>query len=107
MDWDWNPVSFYQHNGYSIVDREDKVVVVWKSFDDSAGSPTLLRLDDTFVEGREKVQVLVADNPWCNGHGKLIVTREAIKGIEQLVEYTEVEAPFKNRMIHLWMLAEV
>ena len=44
---------------------------------------------------------MVADNPWCNGHGKLRVSREAIKGIEQLVEYSEVEAPFKNRMIHL------
>jgi hypothetical protein len=80
MDWDWNPVSFYQHMGYSIVDREDKVVVVWKSFHDGAEPPTLLRLDDTFVEGIEKVQVLVADNQWCNGHGKLMVAREAITG---------------------------
>jgi len=47
MDWDWNPVSFYQHMGYSIVDREDKVVVVWKSFYDGAEPPTLLRLDNT------------------------------------------------------------
>ncbi|MCJ7579149.1 MAG: hypothetical protein MUP98_01275 [Candidatus Aminicenantes bacterium] len=87
--------------GYSIVDREDKVVVVWKSFYDGAEPPTLLRLDETVVEGCEKVQVLVADNQWCNGHEKLMVTREAIKGIEQLIEYTEVESPFRNRIIHL------
>jgi len=31
MDWDyWNPVSFYEHMGYSRVDQEDKVVAVWK-----------------------------------------------------------------------------
>lgn len=101
MDWHWNPVSFYQHLGYSIVDREDKVVVVWKSFCKSAEPPKLLRLENTFVEGSEKVQVLVADNQWCNGHGKLMVTREAIKGIEHLIEYTEVEAPYRNRIIHL------
>jgi GNAT superfamily N-acetyltransferase len=101
MDWHWNPVSFYQHLGYSIVDREDKVVVVWKSFDDGAEPPKLLRLENTIVEESEKVQVLVADNQWCNGHGKLMVTREAIKGIEKLIEYTEVEAPYRNRIIHL------
>ena len=101
MDWHWNPVSFYQHMGYSIVDREDKVVVVWKSFIDGAEPPTLLRLDHTFVEGSEKVQVLVADNPWCNGLGKLKVAREAVTGIEQLVDYTEVDTPHKNRIIHL------
>jgi len=101
MDWDWNPVSFYLHMGFSIVDREDKVCVVWKSYNDGVEPPKLLRLDDTFVEGIEKVHVLVADNPWCNGHGKLLVARDAIKGIEHLVEYTEVDTPFKNRIIHL------
>ena len=30
-----------------------------------------------------------------------MVTREAIKGIEQLIEYTEVETPYRNRIIHL------
>ena len=44
---------------------------------------------------------MVADNPWCNGNGKLKVTREAIKGLEQFVEYTEVESPFRDRIIHL------
>jgi hypothetical protein len=101
MDWDWNPVSFYQHMGYSAADREDKVVVVWKPFDDGAEPPTLLRLEDTIVEESGKVHVLVADNPWCNGNGKLMVTRDAIKGIEQLIEYKEVETPYRNRIIHL------
>jgi len=101
MEWDWNPVSFYQHMGYSIVDREDKVVVVCKPFFDGIEKPALLRLYDAFVKGSEKVQVLVADNQWCNGNGKLRVTRDAIKGIEKLIEYKEVEAPCENRIIHL------
>lgn len=101
MDWFWNPVSFYLHKGYSITDREDKVVAVWKAFTDGAEPPRLLRLEGTSAKESEKVQVLVADNPWCDGFGKLRVTREAVKGIEHLVEYAEVEAPFRNRIIHL------
>jgi GNAT superfamily N-acetyltransferase len=101
MDWDWNPVSFYQHMGYVITDRKDKVVVVWKSFKDDAQPPTLLRIDNLFCKGSEKVQLLVADNPWCNGYRKLTVTMEAIKGIEELIEYIELGFPFRNRMIHL------
>ena len=101
MDWFWNPVSFYQHMGYSIADREDKVVVVWKSFVDGAKPPALLRLADALVKKSDKVHVLVADNQWCDGHRKLRTAREAIKGVEHLIEYSEVEAPFKNRIIHL------
>lgn len=102
MDWDyWNPVSFYEHMGFSRIDREDKVVAVWKPFCSDAEPPGLLRLDSVPNAGREKVNVLVADNPWCNSNEKLMTAREAIKGIEHLVEYTEVRAPWRNRIIHL------
>ena len=101
MDWHWNPVSFYEHMGYSRVDMQDKVVVVWKPFCEDAEPPRLLRLDDILSEGWEKVRVVVADNQWCNNNAKLMTAREAIKGVEHLVEYTEVEAPYRNRIIHL------
>jgi N-acetylglutamate synthase-like GNAT family acetyltransferase len=101
MDWHWNPVSFYEHMGYSRVDSEDKVVVVWKQFCEDAKPPKLLRLDEVPGEGREKVRVVVADNQWCDNNMKLMKAREAIEGIEHLVEYTEVEAPCCNRIIHL------
>ena len=101
MDWHWNPVSFYKHMGYSRVDREDKVVVVWKPFCEEAEPPGLLRHDNIPGEGCEKVRVVIVDNPWCNCNTKLITAREAIKGIEQLIEYIEIEAPYKNRIIHL------
>jgi GNAT superfamily N-acetyltransferase len=101
MDWDWNPVSFYEHMGYSRVDAQDRVVVVWKPFFRDAEPPRLLRLDDLPREGSEKVCVLVADNQWCNSNAKLMKTREAIRGIEHLVEYTEVKSPCCNRVIHL------
>jgi hypothetical protein len=108
MDWDhWNPVSFYEHMGYSRVDQEDKVVAVWKSFCRDAEPPGLMRLDSLRGEDSEKVNILVADNQWCNSNEKLMTVREAIKGIEQLVEYTEVKSPFCNRILHLGYLGGV
>lgn len=101
MDWHWNPVSFYEHMGYTKVDQEDKVVVVWKPFYRDAEPPRLLRLDDIPGEGHDKVRVLVADNQWCDSNSKLMTAREAIKGIEHLVEYTEVKPPCRSRIIHL------
>ena len=43
----------------------------------------------------------MADNQWCDCNMKLRKAREAIKGIEHLVEYTEVGPPCRDRMIHL------
>jgi hypothetical protein len=47
------------------------------------------------------VKVTVADNAWCNSHQKRATAREAIVGIEHLVEYTEVGPPWHGRIIHL------
>ncbi len=102
MDWDvWNPVSFYEHMGYTRSDQEDKVVVVWKPFRADAEPPRLLRLVSLPAPGRDKVTVLVADNSWCNSNHKLRTAREAIKGIEHLVEYAEVGSPCCNRILHV------
>jgi hypothetical protein len=101
MDWDWNPVSFYEHMGYSRVDTQDKVVVVWKQFCEDVEPPGLLRLEEMPGDAGKKVCVVVADNQWCDSNYKLMTTREAIKGIEHLVEYIEVKPPCCNRIIHL------
>lgn len=101
MDWDWNPVSFYQHMGYRSADREDKVVVVWKPFCEDAEPPQLLRLPSMPTGDSARVRVIVADNAWCNNNDKRTTAREAIAGIEHMVEYTEVGPPCCNRIIHL------
>jgi hypothetical protein len=38
---------------------------------------------------------------------KLMKAREAIEGIENLVEYTEVEPPCCNRIIHLGYVSDL
>jgi len=101
MDWTWNPVFFYDRMGYARVDREDKVVVVWKPFVGDADPPRLLRLADLPITDGPRVHVLVADNRWCNNNDKLATAREAIQGIKHMIDYAEVGPPCRGRIIHL------
>ena len=69
MDWDhWNPVSLYEQMGYSRADTEDKVIAVWKPFCREAEPPRLMRLASLPLENSEKVNVVVADNQWCDSN---------------------------------------
>lgn len=102
MDWeiDWMPLSFFDHMGYTHVDREDKVVVVWKPFSQDAKSPKLLRLTEPPPKGTGKVNVTVAVNGWC-GCYKVLCAREAVKGLEDIVDYREVDTPDRATILHL------
>jgi hypothetical protein len=66
-----------------------------------SGSRSVQRQRSLPSEGSEKVNVLVADNPWCNSNEELGTVREAVEGIEQLVEYTKVGSPPCNRIRNL------
>jgi N-acetylglutamate synthase-like GNAT family acetyltransferase len=102
MDWDvWNPVSFYEHLGYTRVDQEDRVVAVWKPFSDAAEPPRQLRLPHTAATGSDTIQVMVADNLWCSSNYKLLTVQRAIEGLEDLVEVHEAGEPYRDRVIHL------
>ena len=103
MDWEiWNPVSFYERMNYCRADQEGKVVAVWKPFCDDAKAPSLMRLDSELPGAADdKVSVLVADNAWCSSFDKRRTAREAIVGIEDLVEYVEVGEPWAGRILHL------
>lgn len=102
MDWEinWMPVSFYEHMGYQHSDREEKVVVVWKPFCSDAEPPRLKRIADPPHKGSNKVNVTVAVNGWC-GCYKLICAREAVVGLENIVEYREVDTPDHATILHL------
>jgi GNAT superfamily N-acetyltransferase len=101
LDWEvWMPVAFYEHMGYTPVDREDKVVVVWKPFSRDAMPPRLRRLATPPSRGTDKVDVTVAVNSWC-GCYKILCARDAVKGLEPWVEYTEVGTPDSANILHL------
>ncbi|MBN1351056.1 GNAT family N-acetyltransferase [candidate division KSB1 bacterium] len=101
MVWDWNPVSFYEHLGFSRADQEDKAVAIWKPFCADAEPPKLMRLPALPIHKQAKIHVFAADNAWCNGCNKLRIVREAIEGLENIVDYHEAGAPHQNRIIHL------
>jgi GNAT superfamily N-acetyltransferase len=101
MDWDWNPVSFYDRMGYTRIDREDKVVVVWKPLRADAEPPRLMRLPERTIPAGDKVDVYVADNAWCDNCNKLRVVRQAVSGLEDVVTYREAGPPYRDRIIHL------
>ncbi len=102
VDWDvnWMPVPFFEHMGYKQTDREDKVVVFWKPFSPDAKAPKLLRLAKRPFKGTDKVNITVAVNGWC-GYYKLFCAREAIEGIEHMVDYEELDAPDRATILHL------
>jgi GNAT superfamily N-acetyltransferase len=106
-DWNWNPVSFYEHMGYKRVDCEDAVVAVWKPFSKDAEKPGLRRVEPPPTRGKDKVAVYVVDTPWCDNNAKIFAVRKAIAGIEEMVDYTEATAPYCNRVIHIGYLGGI
>lgn len=102
MDWEinWMPVSFFEHMGYQRADKEDKVIVVWKPFCPDAKPPLLKRLTVPPSKGAVKVKVTVASNGWC-GCLKFLDAREAVAGLEDIVEYEELDTPDCATILHV------
>ena len=93
MDWPtWNPVSFYEHMGYSRVDTNGPVVLVWKPFVDDAQPPALPHPKRTPAKETGKTRVTVFINGWCGVPCHWCVSaREAVAGIEDPVLYEEID----------------
>ena len=79
----WNPVSFYEHMGYSRVDKSGMAVLVWKPFRDVASPPQFLRQARRPASESEKVSLTVFVNGWCTGAcSQCVAAREAVEGLE-------------------------
>ncbi len=88
----WNPVSFYEHMGYSPVDTRGPVVLVWKQFAEDASPPALLHVNRHPMRGMSKVRVTVFVNGWCGGGCECCVkARQAVAGLGNLVTYEEID----------------
>ncbi len=109
MDWEinWMPVAFYERMGYARVDSEDKVVVLWKPFGPDAGPPSLRRLTLPPQEASGKVKVTVATSGWCSGCQKLFNARKAVAGLEDMVEYEELDPPEDATLLQLGTLGGI
>jgi GNAT superfamily N-acetyltransferase len=87
----WNPVSFYEHMGYSRADEDQPVVLVWKAFEPDAEAPRLLKPKIELSAGTDKVNLVAFRNCWCSGCGYVLNCREAIRGLDDIVDYSEID----------------
>jgi len=96
----WNPVSFYEHMGYSRVDQTGPVVLVWKPFAADAKPPALLRPTHKPAPGGAKTEVTVFVNGWCGvGCEWCVHAREAVVGLGEWVTYDEIDTSDRATML--------
>jgi len=88
----WNPVSFYEHMGYSRADKEGQNVLVWKAFDTSAKNPTIKRRQSPKPGNSGKVTVTTYLCGWCCSEIKeCLEVQEAVEGIKDIAEYSQID----------------
>jgi hypothetical protein len=95
----WNPVSFYEHMGYSRVDKSGTAVLVWKPFRDSATPPRFPRQVRRPEGAPDKVSLTVFLNGWCTGAcAQCVTAREAAEGLDDIVDYREVDTSSRDAL---------
>lgn len=96
----WNPVSFYENMGYSRVDMNGPVVLVWKPFSESAVPPRLLRQVRAVPKNPDRTKVTVFVNGWCSvGCSNCISARDAVLGLEGQVTYQEIDTSVRENLL--------
>jgi N-acetylglutamate synthase-like GNAT family acetyltransferase len=90
----WNPVSFYEHMGYSRADKDENNVLVWKAWDDTAEAPKIKHIQKP-KPGVEKVSVTAFLCGWCIGEiESALEAREVVKGIKDIAYSTLINISF-------------
>jgi len=105
----WNPISFYEHMGYSRVDKESLNVLAWKAFDGTAVAPTIKRRPPPKAGHDGKVAVTSYLCGWCCSEiRESLDAQEAVEGIEDIAEYSQVDissSPAITGMLYLDRMA--
>ncbi len=102
---DWNPVSFYEHMGYSRADKVGNDVLVWKTFDGEGEPPRLLRQMKRGPIVQDRVTVVSLCTGWCGGCSFNLEAREAAKELQNLVDYIEVDTSVRKNMLE-WGISD-
>lgn len=96
----WNPASFYEHMGYTRVETDGMVVLVWKPFQEDVTPPELLRQTRAITKDPKKPKITVFANGWCGiGCENCISARDAIAGLENLVTYEEIDTSDREHLL--------
>lgn len=101
----WNPVSFYEHLGYSRVDQIDNDILVWKPFTDNANPPRMLRQKNRPIAEENKVSVVSLFTGWCGGCVFNLMAREAVDGLEDIVDFMEVDTSVREKLL-VWGVSD-
>ena len=102
----WNPVSFYEHMGYVRVEKSGEAVLVWKPFRETASPPKFLHQTRRPILESDKISVMVFMNGWCTGGcERVVTTREAVEGLDDIVEYRELHTS-DPVVMHAWGIAD-
>jgi GNAT superfamily N-acetyltransferase len=101
----WNPVSFYEHMGYARVDQVGMDVLAWKPFTGDAKPPRLLRQVEKPVPDDGRVQVVSLYTGWCGGFGFNLLAREAVKGLDGIVDFVEVDTSNRENLME-WGISD-
>jgi hypothetical protein len=96
----WNPVSFYEHMGYSRADKDGMVILVWKPFHEDATPPRFLHRTQRPPGGGEKLSATMFLNGWCTGMcSECVTARDAVAGLEDFIDYQEVDTSDRDTMV--------
>jgi N-acetylglutamate synthase-like GNAT family acetyltransferase len=101
----WNPVSFYEHMGYSRVDKDGQDVLVWKPFEPNATSPTIRRIPPPMPGRKGKVAVTVHQYGWCWGDiAECLNAKEAVEEIGDIAEYSQIDISLSHCILRKFYL---
>jgi len=102
----WNPVSFYEHMGYSRVEKSGLAVLVWKPFNGTVSPPSFQRQVQTPIADTDNISVMMFTNGWCTGNcSQLITVREAVEGLEGSIDYREIDTS-EQQVLQEWGIAD-
>jgi hypothetical protein len=95
----WNPISFYEHMGYSRTDKNGNYVLAWKPFSSKAIPPKLMRLNYKTENKQDKINITALVNGWCGaGCENCIAARDAIEGLENEINYKEIDTSDRDNL---------
>ena len=95
----WNPVSFYEHMGYTRVEKQPPVILVWKPFTTDATPPTLLQPAPLPEPETETTNVTMFINGWCgSGCEHCVAARDVVAELGDMVSYTEIDTSDRTTM---------
>lgn len=81
----WNPVSFYEHMGYTRTDKDGNNVLVWKTWNVSAEAPKIKHVALPKPNSEDKINITAFMCGWCIGEIEgALEARDVVRGIEDI-----------------------